>query len=103
MHMSRLAMRSSLAHGILFRLGDTADLQALCEIDLDAGVLFERAGLDLFIIEDSLTVPDTYGGSAEVSKFGYSDLTTDFNGGYGAVATAAIHSPGEYTALKAGS
>jgi FMN-dependent oxidoreductase (nitrilotriacetate monooxygenase family) len=28
---------------------------------------FERAGLDLFIIEDSLTVPDTYGGSAEVS------------------------------------
>ncbi|MBT2535063.1 NtaA/DmoA family FMN-dependent monooxygenase [Arthrobacter sp. ISL-69] len=28
---------------------------------------FERAGLDLFIIEDSLTVPDTYGGSAKVS------------------------------------
>ncbi|MFF2316196.1 NtaA/DmoA family FMN-dependent monooxygenase [Arthrobacter sp. NPDC058097] len=28
---------------------------------------FERAGLDLFIVEDSLTVPDTYGGSAEVS------------------------------------
>ena len=28
---------------------------------------FERAGLDLFIIEDSLTVPDTYGGTAEVS------------------------------------
>jgi alkanesulfonate monooxygenase SsuD/methylene tetrahydromethanopterin reductase-like flavin-dependent oxidoreductase (luciferase family) len=27
----------------------------------------ERAGLDLFIIEDSLTVPDTYGGSAKVS------------------------------------
>jgi len=45
----------------------------------------------------------TKGGSAEVSKFGYSDLTTDFNGGYGAVATATIHSPGEYTALKAGS
>jgi hypothetical protein len=45
----------------------------------------------------------TKGGSAEVSKFGYSDLTTDFNGGYGAVASATIHSPGEYTALKAGS
>ncbi|MFK0009574.1 NtaA/DmoA family FMN-dependent monooxygenase [Paenarthrobacter sp. NPDC090520] len=28
---------------------------------------FERSGLDLFIIEDSLTVPDTYGGTAEVS------------------------------------
>ena len=32
-----------------------------------AARLFERSGLDLFIIEDSLTVPDTYGGSAEVS------------------------------------
>ncbi|MEV7606574.1 NtaA/DmoA family FMN-dependent monooxygenase [Paenarthrobacter sp. NPDC089322] len=28
---------------------------------------FEQSGLDLFIIEDSLTVPDTYGGTAEVS------------------------------------
>jgi hypothetical protein len=45
----------------------------------------------------------TKGGAAEVSKFGYSDRTTDFNGGYGAVAGATIHSPGEYTALKAGS
>ena len=52
MHMSRLAMRSSLAHGILFRLGDTADLQAICEIDLDAGVLFERAGLELSLPDD---------------------------------------------------
>lgn len=33
----------------------------------DAVRTFERAGLDLFIIEDSLTVPDTYGGSSEVS------------------------------------
>ena len=33
----------------------------------DAVRAFERSGLDLFIIEDSLTVPDTYGGSAEVS------------------------------------
>ena len=38
-----------------------------------------------------------------MSKFGYSDLTTDFNGGFGAVAGATIHSPGEYTALRAGS
>jgi hypothetical protein len=43
------------------------------------------------------------GGAAEVSKFGYSDLTTDFNGGFGAVAGATIHSPGEYTAFRAGS
>jgi hypothetical protein len=42
------------------------------------------------------------GGNAEVSQFGYSDLTTDFNGGLGAVAGAGIHNPGEYTALKTG-
>jgi hypothetical protein len=41
------------------------------------------------------------GGTAPVTKFGYSDLTTDFDGGLGAVAGATIHSPGEYTALKA--
>jgi hypothetical protein len=40
------------------------------------------------------------GGTAEVTKFGYSDLTTDFAGGFGAVANAGIHDPGEYTALK---
>jgi hypothetical protein len=40
----------------------------------------------------------TKGGSAEVTRFGYSDLTTDFCGGYGAVAGAGIH---EYTAHKA--
>jgi hypothetical protein len=40
------------------------------------------------------------GGSGEVSQFGYSDLTTDFCGGLGAVAGARIHDPGEYTALK---
>ena len=45
----------------------------------------------------------TKGGAAEVSRFGYSDLTTDFNGGFGAVAGATIHSPGEYTALRRGS
>jgi hypothetical protein len=41
------------------------------------------------------------GGTSEVTHFGYSDLTTDFCGGYGAVGGAAIHSPGEYTAFKA--
>jgi Protein of unknown function (DUF1552) len=40
------------------------------------------------------------GGSAEVTRFGYSDLTTDFCGGFGAVAGAGVHDPGEYTALK---
>jgi hypothetical protein len=40
------------------------------------------------------------GGTAEVSQFGYSDLTTDFCGGLGAVSGARIHDPGEYTALK---
>ncbi|HXJ18941.1 MAG TPA: DUF1552 domain-containing protein [Polyangia bacterium] len=40
------------------------------------------------------------GGTAEVSSFGYSDLTTDFCGGLGAVAGARIHDPGEFTALK---
>jgi len=41
------------------------------------------------------------GGTAEVTKFGYADKTTDFAGGFGAVAGAGIHDPGEYTALKA--
>jgi hypothetical protein len=41
------------------------------------------------------------GGTAEVTHFGYSDLTTDFAGGLGAVSSAGIHSPGEFTALKA--
>jgi hypothetical protein len=41
------------------------------------------------------------GGNAEVTRFGYSDLTTDFAGGLGAKAGATIHSPGEFTALKA--
>jgi len=40
------------------------------------------------------------GGTAPVSRFGYSDKTTDFAGGFGAVADAGIHDPGEYTALK---
>jgi hypothetical protein len=41
------------------------------------------------------------GGNAPVTKFGYSDLTTDFCGGYGAVTGAGIHDPGEFTALRA--
>ena len=41
------------------------------------------------------------GGSAEVTKFGYSDKTEDFIGGEGAVAGATIHSPGEFAELKA--
>lgn len=41
------------------------------------------------------------GGTAEVTKFGYSDKTEDFIGGQGAVAGATIHSPGEFTELKA--
>jgi len=40
------------------------------------------------------------GGTAPVTKFGYSDKTEDFCGGYGAKTDAGIHSPGEYTALK---
>lgn len=40
-------------------------------------------------------------GTGPVSKFGYSDLTTDFDGGLGAVSGATVHNPGEYTALKA--
>lgn len=41
------------------------------------------------------------GGSAEVTKFGYSDRTEDFIGGDGAVADATIHNPGELVELKA--
>jgi len=41
------------------------------------------------------------GGTAAVMKFGYSDKTEDFAGGYGAKSGATIHSPGEFTALKA--
>jgi hypothetical protein len=41
------------------------------------------------------------GGSAEVTKFGYSDKTEDFIGGEGAVAGATIHNPGEFAELRA--
>jgi hypothetical protein len=52
-----------------------------------------KAGADGFPVK---------GGSAEVTKFGYSDKTEDFVGGQGAVAGATIHSPGEFKELKAG-
>lgn len=41
------------------------------------------------------------GGTAEVTKFGYSDKTEDFIGGKGKVANATIHNPGGFTELKA--
>jgi len=40
------------------------------------------------------------GGTQPVTKYGYSDLTTDFCGGLGAQTGATIHNPGEFTALK---
>ncbi|HXJ19207.1 MAG TPA: DUF1552 domain-containing protein [Polyangia bacterium] len=43
------------------------------------------------------------GGTAPVTRFGYSDQTADFDGGLGGVKGATIHDPGEYTALKSGS
>jgi hypothetical protein len=43
------------------------------------------------------------GGTQEVERFGYSDKTEDFIGGAGAVAGATIHSPGEFTELRANS
>ncbi|WP_437521661.1 DUF1552 domain-containing protein [Sorangium sp. So ce726] len=41
------------------------------------------------------------GGSAEVTRYGYSDKTEDFIGGKGAVADATIHNPGEFKELRA--
>ncbi|KQR22571.1 dibenzothiophene desulfurization enzyme [Agreia sp. Leaf335] len=37
------------------------------QIYQDAARLFEHSGLDLLIIEDGVTVPDTYGGTSEVN------------------------------------
>jgi hypothetical protein len=54
------------------------------------------------VMADSTGFP-VKGGTMPVTKFGYSDLTTDFAGGLGAVKSAAIHNPGEFTALKANS
>jgi hypothetical protein len=41
------------------------------------------------------------GGTAPVTKYGYSDKTEDFIGGQGAVAGATIHDPGEFMELRA--
>jgi hypothetical protein len=51
------------------------------------------------VMADSTGFP-AKGGTAPVTKFGYSDQTADFDGGLGA-KSASIHSPGEFTALKA--
>ncbi|HYQ00350.1 MAG TPA: DUF1552 domain-containing protein [Polyangiaceae bacterium] len=50
---------------------------------------------------DAQGFPAKDGPNSEVSHFGYSDLTTDFCGGEGAVPTAGIHNPGAFDALKA--
>jgi len=52
-----------------------------------------KAGADGFPAKD--------GPASEVTHYGYSDLTTDFCGGSGAVAGAKIHNPGGFDALKA--
>jgi GNAT superfamily N-acetyltransferase len=44
-------VNGKFARDILFRAGDPADLATLLEIDLDASVLFERAGLFLDLPE----------------------------------------------------
>jgi hypothetical protein len=54
----------------------------------------------LGVMADSTGYP-VKGGTQPVTKFGYSDKTVDFCGGYGATSGATIHSPGEYTTLKA--
>jgi GNAT superfamily N-acetyltransferase len=46
------ALRSGFARGILFRAGEAADLPTLSDIDLDAGELFDRAGLELSLSDD---------------------------------------------------
>jgi hypothetical protein len=48
---------------------------------------------------DGFPAPD--GPASEVTHFGYSDLTTDFCGGAGAVTDARIHDPGAFEQLKA--
>jgi GNAT superfamily N-acetyltransferase len=43
----KLQMDSGRGRNFEFRVGTEADLDLLCDIDLDAGMLFVRAGLDL--------------------------------------------------------
>jgi hypothetical protein len=49
---------------------------------------------------DSTGFPSA-GGTRQVMRFGYSDLTTDFCGGLGAVAGAGVHDPGEFLDFRA--
>ena len=46
---------------------------------------------------DSNGYPALNGPASDVTRYGYSDRTTDFCGGAGAVADATIHSPGGFT------
>jgi len=50
---------------------------------------------------DANGFPAPDGDNPEVTRFGYSDLTTDFCGGEGAVPGAGIHNPGAFDLLKA--
>ena len=50
---------------------------------------------------DANGYPALNGPASEVTHFGYSDKTTDFCGGLGAVPDAGIHQPGAFTKLKA--
>jgi len=50
---------------------------------------------------DAAGYPAKDGPESEVIRYGYSDLTTDFCGGEGAVPGATIHNPGGFSELKA--
>jgi len=50
---------------------------------------------------DAKGYPAKDGPASEVTHFGYSDKTSDFSGGQGAVKDAGIHDPGGFTKLKA--
>ncbi|HET7538592.1 MAG TPA: DUF1552 domain-containing protein [Polyangiaceae bacterium] len=50
---------------------------------------------------DAAGFPALDGPASEVTHFGYSDRTTDFCGGAGAIADAQIHDPGGFNALEA--
>ncbi len=50
---------------------------------------------------DASGYPAVDGPASEVTHHGYSDTTTDFCGGAGAVADATIHQPGGFTELEA--
>jgi Protein of unknown function (DUF1552) len=80
---------TSQSTGTNARIGNAPINKYFCNLMNAMGV---KAGADGFPVK---------GGSAEVTKFGYSDETEDFIGGKGAVAGATIHSPGEFKELRA--